>query len=58
MSLKKKSQELGFTYKNKYKLIEPLLKDLYRFNMINTICEKNIYKIKEFTDFVNYCKTE
>ena len=46
--LKKKSQELGFASKNKSKIIEPLLKDLYRLpiifykdnNIINTICEK------------------
>ena len=49
-ALKKKRQELGFSSKNKYKIIEPLLKDLYRLpfifykdnNIIITICENYI----------------
>ena len=65
-ALKKKRQELWFASKNKSKIIEPLLKDLYRLpfifykdnNIINTICEKYITKNKEFTDFVNYFKKE
>ena len=65
-ALKKKKQKLWLASKIKYKIIKPLLKNLYRLpfifykdnNIINTICEKYITKNKEFTDFVNYFKKE
>ena len=63
---RKKSIELRFGSKDKSKIIEPLLKELYRLpfifykdnNKINTICQHYTSQNNDFTEFINYFKNE